>query len=720
MNARSLALLPLFSLPLAAQMATHDVRPSPLLPGEQISEKGIFLETNFAVLEGVEELATLTLFGVTVPTATGFETMDLDLRRVDAIADNAEVWVDGELVGGAEILRQGVTSWTGTVYGDPDSDVALSFTPTGAWGWVYQGGSYAHFTPAPVDGTDWLQGRSLAVHASDPLMTDGPEWTCAGPIVPDGVDDSMSEVPPPASYLSTNARLALIAVETDFQLYTRFNNLTAEQNYVVALWATITDRYETQTGTTIELPYLGFYTTSNDPWTGQSGGSIGMLNQFRSSWANNIPNGAHLAHFMSGAGLGGGVAYLGVLCSQALGFAVSGNLSGNTPLPVVAPHPANWDFMVVAHETGHNFGTTHTHSYCPPLDECYADPMACSDGGGCGSGTIMSYCHLCSGGMNNIQPRFHPSTAMRMMNSVQVSCLPACTNCNDGSISVEYAADVTMGGNPLTVNFTDLSTGTVTAWEWNFGDGTTSNQQNPTHVFTRPRPFSVNLTVSGPGGFDAEYRYAYINVITLTQISAVTPNVVPPLTPGTDEFITITGQGFTPNSVVQLDGVPLTTSYTRVNSTTIQMDLPLTSLGAHDITVVNDGGTDTEQIVVQTSTTPILQVGDGDEPAQVFTNPGFPLTVAGPPFSLQLAIVSPSNLPSVLPGKFSLMIGNGFSQNTNLGPLFLDDNGLAQVAIPFSGVFNLTVYLQTLQVNLPLPAGYPWPASNAQEAFIWF
>jgi hypothetical protein len=65
-------------------------------------------------------------------------------------------------------------------------------------------------------------------------------------------------------------------------------------------------------------------------------------------------------------------------------------------------HRQNWDIFVVAHEMGHNFGAPHTHSMYPRIDNCA--------GGDCSvtpNGTIMSYCHQCSGGMSNILLNFH-------------------------------------------------------------------------------------------------------------------------------------------------------------------------------------------------------------------------------------------------------------------------------------------------------------------------
>jgi hypothetical protein len=54
------------------------------------------------------------------------------------------------------------------------------------------------------------------------------------------------------------------------------------------------------------------------------------------------------------------------------------------------------------------------------------------------------------------------------------------------------------------VAFKDLSQGQVTAWNWSFGDGTTSTEQNPTHQY-KDRPghegiYTVILNVTGPGG----------------------------------------------------------------------------------------------------------------------------------------------------------------------------------------------------------------------------
>jgi PKD repeat protein len=74
---------------------------------------------------------------------------------------------------------------------------------------------------------------------------------------------------------------------------------------------------------------------------------------------------------------------------------------------------------------------------------------------------------------------------------------------NDGSLAADFDATGTTGDAPLTVVFEDLSSGNVTSWQWDFGDGGSSTQPDPVHTYTVPDTYSVTLTVGGPGG-DAE------------------------------------------------------------------------------------------------------------------------------------------------------------------------------------------------------------------------
>ena len=75
-----------------------------------------------------------------------------------------------------------------------------------------------------------------------------------------------------------------------------------------------------------------------------------------------------------------------------------------------------------------------------------------------------------------------------------------------------FFANPIICNGPTTVQFTDTSTGEITSWSWNFGDGHTSNLQNPTNYYRYNGYYTVILTATGPGGSDEEKKESYIYV----------------------------------------------------------------------------------------------------------------------------------------------------------------------------------------------------------------
>ena len=110
---------------------------------------------------------------------------------------------------------------------------------------------------------------------------------------------------------------------------------------------------------------------------------------------------------------------------------------------------------------------------------------------------------------------------------ITVSALPA-------SPVADFTANTTDGYVPLTVHFTDLSSGSPFEWGWNFGDGTTSTVQNPVHTYQNPGVYSVTLSIRGVSGTDSETKPGFITVrapvptanFTANQTEGVAPFMV--------------------------------------------------------------------------------------------------------------------------------------------------------------------------------------------------
>ena len=88
----------------------------------------------------------------------------------------------------------------------------------------------------------------------------------------------------------------------------------------------------------------------------------------------------------------------------------------------------------------------------------------------------------------------------------------------------DFSASAISGVAPLPVEFRSNYTGTITSWAWTFGDGTTSAEAVPTKTYATPGTYTVGLTVTGPGGSDAQTRTGLVTVVaapptTMTRIA---------------------------------------------------------------------------------------------------------------------------------------------------------------------------------------------------------
>ena len=154
--------------------------------------------------------------------------------------------------------------------------------------------------------------------------------------------------------------------------------------------------------------------------------------------------------------------------------------------------------------------------------------------------------------------------------------------------AVSFNANLTLACAPVNIQFTDNSTpgqGSITQQIWNFGDGTTSNQPNPSHAYTATGYYSVGLTVTNSGGCtNAALLNRYIRVVpgvqtnfswTQTSNSCSAPFAINFINqtagPGNLSYAWNLGNGVTSNATDPATTYPSNTSYTV--SLTAQSDL---------------------------------------------------------------------------------------------------------------------------------------------------
>lgn len=77
---------------------------------------------------------------------------------------------------------------------------------------------------------------------------------------------------------------------------------------------------------------------------------------------------------------------------------------------------------------------------------------------------------------------------------------------------VDFTGSPVIGKAPLTVKFTGISSNGPTSWVWDFGDGTSSTVQNPSHTYNTFGIYDVKLTVIYTHGSIQKLKSGYINV----------------------------------------------------------------------------------------------------------------------------------------------------------------------------------------------------------------
>lgn len=220
-----------------------------------------------------------------------------------------------------------------------------------------------------------------------------PAGTICSTTEPLGYMEQMRSYLEPSANKTTSTKCVKVYIECDYALFQNKGSVTNATNFITAVFNNVATLYNNeQITTSVSQVYVW---TTQDPYpTNSSSDALNSFKATRTSFNGDI---AHLAA-LGGANLGG-IAWIDVLCNNTYHYAYSNIYSSYSTVPTYS-----WTVYVMTHEMGHNLGSPHTQS-CSwtggALDNCYTTEGGCAAGPApTNGGTIMSYCHLTSYGIN--------------------------------------------------------------------------------------------------------------------------------------------------------------------------------------------------------------------------------------------------------------------------------------------------------------------------------
>jgi hypothetical protein len=487
-----------------------------------------------------------------VPLIDG-EPATLELERFEVWAEGAELKVFGEGGKVAETLAPpAATYFRGSVAGLPDSLAFVSIQGDRVEGIIYAGDRKFALGSRRVN----AQKREVIVQessATDDIPMDGEGFTCdleGSPLLatptsrPRAVSNALGEVEATAAPTGTQRSVINLAVETDYELYVNSgSNTTNVTTFIGNLIAAASTIYNRDLLTEIRIAYLGIQNSSADPFTvypGQTGTwngtstsltSMHALLELGDRWHLAPPsaNKRSAVTLISGKNYSGGIAWVGTLCSGDIAY--QGHWGGaysycggvdplndlSVPNPdgnvnYVAPSSNYWPLLQLTHELGHNVGSNHTH--CISLsasqktqygvtrnhvDECYNGEGGCFAGTvavPAEKGTIMSYCHLRSGGGSNT--RFTFGLAGEASDVVRNNMRGNMAGKTPSLSSITAPASLAAGasGNASVTNVAGLT------YAWSISNGTINTGETTSAItFTgTTHPVTLRVTATNASG----------------------------------------------------------------------------------------------------------------------------------------------------------------------------------------------------------------------------
>jgi hypothetical protein len=357
-----------------------------------------------------------------IPSQTRNVDVEVELVKVDIFTPDFQVTLGS--TGRATEVELG-THYRGIVKGDEHSVVSFSFFEHEVMGLVatHEG----NFVLGKLQGTDW-DGEHIFYNDKD-LLEDF-AFDCATP------DDDFKGYAKHQLTLDTDRApgdCIRMYNEVDHDIHNNKGGVTGATNYITGLLNEVITLYAAEGITTVISEILVWDVPS--PYSSTS--SSGMLSDFQAATGAFNGDLGHLFSYQASGGIAAG--FSGICNSNPDNSKCFSSIDATySAVPTYS-----WSVMVTTHELGHLWGSRHTHACVWNGNNTAIDGCAGSTEGSCPNpgnppnsvgGTIMSYCHLTSAGIN-LNNGFGPQPSAVINSSVNnATCTTTCgpPTCSDG------------------------------------------------------------------------------------------------------------------------------------------------------------------------------------------------------------------------------------------------------------------------------------------------
>jgi len=363
----------------------------------------------------------------------GGGTYTIDLVKFDIFADGFKVLEDVNGVKTPFAYTPGLY-YRGTVDGVEGTVAAFSFFKNEVYG-IFSIPNEGNYTLVPntMVGTYYGYNTHYVLYNDNDLLIKQYGPGCATEDFPEYLQ--MKKAAKTTTNLNEKVyfgcqEITVYELADHFTYVSKGNSTANVTNYTTALFNNQSTLYKNE-GVLVSLKTVIVNATSDTYQGVSTSSSFNFLERFGNNTQNNL-QGADLAVLLStNGGNLGGVAWLQTLCTPFATYASTANPGftadsvgpycycniDNNNSAVDSFPTYSWDVEVTTHEMGHILGSPHTHRCCwnPPgsgttaIDGCYTLEPNPPTAPVCampnpqypvGGGTIMSYCHLTSDGIN--------------------------------------------------------------------------------------------------------------------------------------------------------------------------------------------------------------------------------------------------------------------------------------------------------------------------------